>query len=97
MRNSIQKLSENIQNQPNLKKNQKEELLTLLSDIEAEVEGEADDEHPVKEAVLLTSAGVEEQSLPDQLEDRLLKLQTTYPKTAAALGRIASTLSRMGI
>ncbi len=100
MRNSIKKLSESIQDQPNLKKDQKEELLALLADIEAEVEDaddDAEETHPVKAAVQLTSAGVDEQSLPEQLEESLVKLKATYPKTAAALGRIASTLSRMGI
>lgn len=100
MRKSIDKLAARIEDHPSLKKDQKEELLALLAEIEAEVEA-ADDETEgagsVEAAVKLTSAGAEEPSLPEQLEDSLIKLEVTYPKTAAALGRIASVLSRMGI
>lgn len=100
MRKSIEKLTVRIQSHSDLKKEQKEELLALLADIQAEVETtdeETDDAIQVRAAVQMTSVTTEEQSIPDQLEDSLLKLKASYPKTAAALGRIAGTLSRMGI
>jgi len=100
MRKSIERLAARIEDHPTLKKDQKEELLALLAEIEAEVEAGDDEEggaDSVKAALQLTSSGAEEQSLPDQLEDSLNKLGANYPKTAAALGRIASVLSRMGI
>ncbi len=106
MRESIEKLSEHIKSQPNLESGEKEELLGLLAGIEAETAeklqaaGDEDCEcpdHPAADLVRMTAAGVEQQSIPEQLDEGLLKLEVTYPKTAAALGRIAHVLSRMGI
>lgn len=96
MRASIEKLSAHIQSQPHLDADEKAELLSLLSDIESEVETAAGDAHPLATTMDL-AAGIEAPSLPDQLEENLLKIEATYPKTAAALGRIADVLSRMGI
>lgn len=96
MRASIEKLSDHIRNQPHLDEAEKEELLLLLSEIETEVDAGSGDLHPVKASVRL-AADTHPQSLPGQLEENLLKIEATYPKTAAALGRIADVLSRMGI
>lgn len=96
MRASIEKLSDHIRKQPHLDDSEKDELLQLLSEIESEVDAGAGDPHPVKTSVQL-AADVHPQSLPGQLEENLLKIEATYPKTAAALGRIADVLSRMGI
>jgi hypothetical protein len=99
MRASIEKLSAHIQSQPHLDALEKEELLQLLADIESEVQADASgdpDLYPVRESMDLTADSAPE-SLPTQLEENLLKIEATYPKTAAALGRIADVLSRMGI
>ena len=99
MRASIEKLSQQIRNQPHLDESEKEELLSLVSGIESEVESEIDEaeDHPVQEAVNLTVEGAEAQSIPEQLEENLLKLEASYPTTVSALNRIAHVLSRMGI
>ena len=99
MRKSIEKLSEQIRNQPNLDQGEKEELLSLISGIETEVGSgpDAEDAHPVREVVDLTMESVEGQSIHEHLEDSLLKLEATDPTTVAALNRIAHVLSRMGI
>lgn len=102
MRASIEKLSEQIRNQPHLDEGEKEELLSLVSGIQSEVETKIDDadaaeSHPVKEAVDFAVEGAEAQSIHEQLEDSLLKLEASYPTTVSALNRIAHVLSRMGI
>ena len=99
MRASIEKLSQQIQDQPHLDVSEKEELLSLVAGIESEVEAEIDEAeaHPVKDAVNLTVEGAESQSISEHLEESLLKLEATYPTTVAALNRIAHVLSRMGI
>ena len=101
MRASIEKLSQQIQDQPHLDTSEKEELLSLVAGIESEVEAEIDEAeaetHPVKDAVNLTVEGAESQTISEHLEESLLKLEATYPTTVAALNRIAHVLSRMGI
>ena len=98
MRESIEQLAKRIENQPNLENAEKLELLGLLANVETEVDPDADDEEnaPVRESVKLAAA-VEEKSIPEQLEERLLELEASHPQTATALGRIAHALSRMGI
>ncbi len=98
MRSSIEKLSEQIRNQPHLDESEKEELLALLSEIEEETHDATPEKaSPAKDLVRLTAEGVEKQSIPGQWEESLLRLEATYPRTAAALGRIGHVLSRMGI
>lgn len=99
MRASIEKLSQQIKDQPHLDSGEKEELLSLVAGIESEVEAEIDETeaHPVKDALDLAVEGAEAQSVSEQLEETLLKLEASYPKTVAALNRIAHVLSRMGI
>lgn len=98
MRASIEKLSAQIQNQPHLEAGEKQELLSLLSEIEAEAsEAAAEEITLAMDMVHMTGESVEAQSIPEQLEESLLKLEATYPRTSAALGRIAHVLSRMGI
>ncbi len=100
MRSSIDTLSNQIKNQPNLSEAEKLELLSLIAEIESETgpvdEGD-DDEHPVKVAVRQASTDLEQESFSEQLEASLLKLEASYPKTAAAMGRIGNVLARMGI
>jgi hypothetical protein len=98
MRASIEKLSAHIQNQPHLDESEKEELLDLLSEVEEEV----DEDAPKRDVAALTNtvnlaAEVDLDSFPHQLEENLLKIEVNYPRTAAAIGRIADVLSRMGI
>ena len=100
MRSSIETLSNQIKNQPNLSETEKQELLSLIAEIESEAgpaDDGADDEHPVKVAVRQASADLEQESFSEQLEASLLKLEASYPKTAAAMGRIGNVLARMGI
>ncbi|MCB1077260.1 MAG: DUF4404 family protein [Verrucomicrobiae bacterium] len=98
MRDSIEKLTAHIQNQPHLDEIEKEELLQLVEEIQSEVEHQSthEDLGSVADSVHMAS-GIEENSFPHQLEENLLKIEAAYPKTAAALGRIADVLSRMGI
>jgi hypothetical protein len=98
MRASIEALARHIQNQPHLGDDEKADLLALLENVSEEVDADApsDQDEPVRETVNL-AASVEEQSLPEQWEERLLALEASHPKTAAVLGRIAHALSRMGI
>ena len=100
MRSSIDTLSNQIKNQPNLSESEKEELLSLVAEIESEagaVDGGDGAEHPVTVAVRQASADLEQESFSEQLEASLLKLEASYPKTAAAMGRIGNVLARMGI
>jgi len=101
MRSSIEALANQIKNQPNLSEVEKQELLSLIAEIESETgagdSDEVDDEHPVKVAVRQASADLEEESFSEQLESSLLKLEASYPKTAAAMGRLGNVLARMGI
>lgn len=98
MDSSIERLTERINNQPHLSDEEKQELLGLLAKVVEEVDVEAPDEkiRPVRNSVEMT-AGIEEQSIPEQLEESLLELEASYPQTAGALGRIAQILARMGI
>ena len=98
MRASIEKLTDHIRNQPHLDDTEKEELLDLLSEVVEEV----DDDAPKRDVAALRqtvdlAAKVDPDSFPHQLEENLLKIEVNYPKTAAAIGRIADVLSRMGI
>ncbi len=100
MRSSIETLSNQIKNQPNLSDAEKQELLSLIAEIESEagpVDEAEDDQHPVKVAVRQATADLKKESFSEQLEASLLKLEASYPKTAAAMGRIGNVLARMGI
>lgn len=94
MRESIEKLSARIHAQPHLNEAEKSELLGLLADVADEV-GEAGHDS-VRESVDLTAA-VEPESVPEQLENSLLELESAFPRTASILGRIGDALGRMGI
>lgn len=98
MRESIEKLARRIEDQPHLDNAEKLELLGLLAKVDDEVDADSPDDQiePVRESVKLAAA-VEGKSIPEHLEDRLLKLEATHPQTASALGRIANALARMGI
>lgn len=98
MRESIEELARRIEDQAHLDNAEKLELLGLLANVEKEVDSGATEEQlePVRETVKMAAA-VEEKSIPDHLQDRLLELEATHPQTATALGRIADALSRMGI
>ena len=98
MDSSIEKLTKRINSQPHTSGEEKRELLDLLAKVVEEVDDEAPDEEiqPVRDSLEMT-AGVEEQSIPEQLENSLLELEATYPVAAGALGRIAQILARMGI
>jgi hypothetical protein len=98
MRDSIEQLALRIENQPHLDSAEKLELLGLLANVEKEVDPNAAAEQieSVRESLKL-AATVEEKSIPEQLEDKLLELEASHPQTATALGRIAHALSRMGI
>jgi len=100
MRSSIETLSNQIKNQPNLSDAEKQELLLLIAEIETETEAVDDGdvgEHPVTVAVRQASEDLKKESFSEQLEASLLKLEASYPKTAAAMGRIGNVLARMGI
>lgn len=99
MRASIEKLSETIRNQPHLDEGEKEGLLAQLAEIEAEVTSPetSDDIREVEEIVRRVADAAEEPSFFDQIEESLLRLEASFPKTAATLGRIGHVLSRMGI
>lgn len=103
MRASIEKLTRRIQSLPHLDEAEREELLGLVGGIAEEVGELPEDEdgagegepHPVKRSVSLLAE--EEPTLPGQIHESILKVEAAYPKTAAALGRVAHVLSRMGI
>lgn len=99
MRDSIEKLSEQIRNQPHLDETEKAELLAQLAEIEAEVRSpETPEDTSEVEAIVRRAADeAEGQSFSDQIEEGLLRLEASFPTTAAALGRVAHVLSRMGI
>lgn len=100
MRSLIDTLSNQIKNQPKLSETEKQELLSLIAEIESEVDqadDDDDDQHPVSVAVRQACADLEEESFSEQLEGSLFKLGAGYPKTAAAMGRIGNVLARMGI
>jgi hypothetical protein len=105
MRESIETLTRRIEAQPHLDEQEKQDLLALIADIESEIDPDAelegDAEHPVKAAVRLAAgspdAEDEGEGESEGFEERLLKIEASYPKTAAALGRIGHVLARMGI
>ncbi len=99
MRASIEKLSETIRNQPHLDEGEKAELLAQLAEIESEVESPetSDDTSEVEELVRRAAEAADAPSFSEQIEESLLRLEASFPKTAATLGRIGHVLSRMGI
>ncbi len=99
MRASIDKLSEQIRNQPHLDESEKRDLLAQLAAIEEEVQSPEtpEDTSEVEEIVRRAAEEAEGQSFSDQIEEGLLRLEASFPTTAAALGRVAHVLSRMGI
>ena len=99
MRASIEKLSEQIRNQPHLDEDEKRDLLAQLAEIEVEVTSPDTpaDTSEVEEIVRRAAEEAEGQSFSEQIEEGLLRLEASFPTTAAALGRVAHVLSRMGI
>ena len=85
VRNRIQELVEELEQTEAIDTNARERLTGVLDEIRTALEG-ADDE-----------AGDGDESLVDRLNDATRQFEESHPKLTAMVGRIAESLSNLGI
>ncbi len=111
MKPSLQRLRDRIESNASLSGEERETMLGLLADLEKETDslGDHPDAEKIREAVTLadtatageaeasTAEKEDEESPLEALQNAILELEASHPKTANMLSRIGQVLANMGI